>query len=178
MDGQLFLNDSLRELRRLKQLAEAACDQVTDAALFMRLDAEGNSLAILMKHMAGNMKSRWRDFLTTDGEKPDRNRDGEFALDREDDRSSLLQTWEDGWNQVFVTLEGLSANDLEKTVVIRGEDHVVLQAIQRQLSHYAYHVGQMVFLARHLVGADWRSLSIPRGRSDEFVKKPGNYLKN
>ena len=177
MDGQQYIDDMTREFRELKAKAEAALEQVKDAALFTRLDPESNSLAVMMKHMAGNMVSRWSDFLTSDGEKPDRNRDTEFALDPSDDRPSLQQAWERGWEQLLTTVNGLAPSDLERSVTIRGESHLVPQAIQRQFSHYAYHVGQIVFLARHLVGADWRMLSIPRGRSEEFLKGQGNYLK-
>ena len=127
-----------------------------------------------MKHMAGNMRSRWTDFLTTDGEKPDRNRDSEFELEPQDTREHIIATWEDGWSQVFDTVRALGPEDLMKTVTVRGEAHTVLEAIQRQLTHYAAHVGQIVLLSKHYAGANWKTLSIPRGKSREFdVAKSG-----
>lgn len=168
-----WLPDALRELRKYKAMAERATAQLPDEAWFRRLDPETNSVAIVMKHMAGNMRSRWTDFLTSDGEKPDRRRDGEFE-DEDDTPASVRARWEDGWRLVFAALEPLEGSDLERTVTIRGEPHTVRQAIQRQLTHYAYHVGQIVLLAKHLVGADFDSLSIPRGKSAELdVKKDG-----
>src|SRR5438128_6143412 len=145
-------------------------EQVPDDALFSELDAESNSIAIVVKHMAGNMRSRWTDFLMTDGEKPDRNRDSEF-VDPPDTRKALLQLWEGGWSSIFRALEPLSDADLERTVTIRGEAHSVMQAINRQLAHYAHHIGQIVMLAKHLAGEKWTSLSIPRNRSAEFNQK-------
>src|SRR5262245_27938116 len=163
-----FLVDVLLQFRKYKGLADGATAQVADGDLFRSVDPESNSIAIVMKHIAGNMRSRWTDFLTTDGEKPDRDRDTEFESDSADTRASVTARWEDGWRRLFSTLESLSASDLSRTVAIRGEPHTVLQAIQRQLTHYAYHVGQIVFLARHFAGTSWRSLSIPKGKSKEF----------
>jgi hypothetical protein len=165
-----YLADSLDLFRYYKRLAERAMEQVTDAQLFAALDDESNSIAIVVKHMAGNMKSRWRDFLTTDGEKPDRERDSEF-VDPPATREALLQMWEDGWNVVFGALEPLSDADLGRTVTIRGEAHSVMQAINRQVAHYAHHVGQIVMLAKHLARDRWQSLTIPRNRSAEFNVK-------
>ena len=168
-----WLADALRELGKYKSLAERAVAQVPDERWFTRLDPESNSLALVMKHMAGNMRSRWTDFLTSDGEKPDRDRDGEFE-DQDDTPATVRARWEDGWQRVLAAIEPLAAADLARTVTIRGEPHTVQQAIQRQLTHYAYHVGQIVLLAKHLTGPAFESLSIPRGRSAEFdVTKDG-----
>jgi Protein of unknown function (DUF1572) len=163
-----FLEDTILQLRKYKGLADNALAQVADGDLFRSVDAESNSIAIVMKHISGNMRSRWTDFLTTDGEKADRNRDSEFEVEAVDTRASLLQRWEEGWRLLFDAVEELSPGELRRTVTIRGEAHTVLQAIQRQLTHYAYHVGQIVFLARHFAGPLWRSLSIPKGKSKEF----------
>ena len=163
-----FLEDALLQLRKYKGLADGALAQVAEADLFRSVDPESNSIAIVMKHIAGNMRSRWTDFLTTDGEKPDRDRDTEFETERGDTRASIQARWEEGWRLLFSALEALSPADLSRTVPIRGEPHSVLQAIQRQLTHYAYHVGQIVFLARHFAGPKWRSLSIPKGKSKDF----------
>lgn len=156
-----YLEDSLALFRYYKKLAERAMEQVTDEQLFMSLDEESNSIGIIVKHMAGNMRSRWTDFLTTDGEKPDRHRDTEF-VDAPATRAELLKVWEDGWALVFAALEPLSDTDLGRTVTIRGEAHSVMQAVNRQIAHYAHHVGQIVFLAKHFAHDRWQSLSIPR----------------
>jgi hypothetical protein len=158
-----FLEDSLAVFRNYKKLAEGAMAQVTDEQLFAALDPEANSIAIIVKHMTGNMRSRWTDFLTTDGEKPDRHRDTEFE-DAPATREALLGLWEEGWELVFAALDPLSDADLGRTVTIRGEAHSVLQAIHRQIAHYACHVGQIILLAKHFQHAQWRSLSIPRRR--------------
>jgi hypothetical protein len=165
-----YLADSLSLFRYYKGLAERAIEQITDEQLFAALDKEANSIAIVMKHLAGNMRSRWGDFLTSDGEKPDRNRDSEF-MDPPVTRQALLQLWQDGWNYVFQALEPLSDADLDQRVMIRGEAHSVMQAINRQLAHYAYHVGQIVLLAKHFARDRWQSLSIPRNRSAEFNQR-------
>jgi hypothetical protein len=141
--------------------------QVADDQLFTVLDNEGNSIAIIVKHMAGNMRSRWTDFLTTDGEKPDRNRDGEFA-DPPATREALMAEWENGWNRVFAAIEPLTDADLARKVTIRGEAHSVMQAINRQLAHYPHHAGQIVLLAKHFACDHWQSLSVPRNKSAEF----------
>jgi len=172
--GRQYLDDAIRELRKYKAFAERAAAQVEDEAWFRTRDPEGNSIALVMKHMTGNMRSRWTDFLTTDGEKPDRNRDSEFETEDSDTAASIRERWEDGWARVFAALEALEPDDLGRTVTIRGERHTVLQAINRQLTHYASHVGQIVFLAKHLAGERWQTLSIPRGKSREFdVTKTG-----
>ncbi len=149
-------------------------EQLDDEQLFRSLDAESNSIALIRKHMAGNMRSRWTDFLTTDGEKPDRHRDREFELEAGDSRESLTAHWEAGWARALETIGALEPEDLQKTVRIRGEPHTVLEALDRQLTHYAYHVGQIVLLARHLAGPDWRWLSVPKGESESYeVSKEG-----
>jgi len=165
-----YLEDSLELFRQYKKHAERAIAQVKDEDLFATLDPESNSIAIIVKHMAGNMRSRWTDFLTSDGEKPDRHRDSEF-VDPPATREALLALWEDGWSRVFGALEPLSDVDLKRTVMIRGEAHSVLQAINRQLAHYAQHVGQIVLLAKHYAGETWQSLSIPRNRSAEYTSR-------
>ena len=144
--------------------------QVEDEQLFAVLDQEMNSIAILVKHMAGNMRSRWTNFLTTDGEKPDRNRDSEF-IEPPPSREALLQVWQSGWDRVFAALEPLSEADLSRTVMIRGEPHSVMQAINRQLAHYASHCGQIVMLAKHFAAQHWKTLSVPRNRSVAFNQK-------
>lgn len=165
-----YLEDSLAVLHQYKKMAEAALAQVRDDQLTAILDPEMNSLAQIVKHMAGNMRSRWTDFLTTDGEKLNRNRDGEF-VEPPSSREQLMSVWEDGWKRVFAAIEPLSENDLGKTVTIRGEPHSVMQAINRQLAHYASHVGQIVFLAKHLQHTNWKSLTIPRGKSAEYLQQ-------
>ena len=163
-----FLDEIRRQLRGHKRLAEGAIAQVTDQQLLVTLDPESNSLAILIKHLAGNMRSRFTDFLTTDGEKPDRHRDHEFELSGNTTREELLRWWEQGWTCVFKTLDTLKPEDLMRTVLIRQEPHTVLQALNRALAHYAFHIGQIVFLAKHLGSHNWQTLSVPRGKSEEF----------
>jgi hypothetical protein len=165
-----YLDDSLDLFRYYKKLAERAMAQVTDEQLFVELDEGANSIAIIIKHIAGNMRSRWMDFLTTDGEKPDRNRDSEF-VDPPATREALMQLWEESWGHVFHALEPLADSDLGRTVTIRGEAHSVMQAINRQVAHYAMHIGQIVMLAKHFAHDHWQSLTIPRNRSAEFNRK-------
>lgn len=162
-----YLKDSIEVFRYYKNLAERAMSQCGDAALFESLDTESNSIAIIVKHLAGNMRSRWTNFLTTDGEKPDRNRDSEFEAPRTN-RAELMDQWNLGWNNVFAALEPLADADLTKTVFIRGEAHSVMQAINRQIAHYSYHVGQIVFLAKHFGHDSWKSLTVPRKNSSAF----------
>ena len=162
-----YVEDSLAVFRYYKGLAERAMAQVSDEELLLVLDAEMNSIAVIVKHMAGNMRSRWTDFLSSDGEKPDRNRDSEF-IDPPATRQALLQLWESGWHALFHALEGLTQADLDRTVTIRGEAHSVMQAVNRQLAHYPYHCGQIVLLAKHFRREGWTSLSVPRGKSAEF----------
>jgi hypothetical protein len=165
-----YLEDSLSVFRYYKKLAERAMEQVTDEQLFTTLDEEANSIGLVVKHMAGNMRSRWSDFLSTDGEKANRNRDSEF-VDPPETREALLALWEDGWAQLFHALEPLTDDDLGRTVTIRGEAHSVVQAINRQLAHYPYHVGQIVLLAKHFACDRWQSLSVPRNKSAEFNRR-------
>jgi hypothetical protein len=141
---------------------------VDDAVFFARSDDEANSIALVVKHVAGNLRSRWRNFLVEDGEKPDRDREAEFELGEVDTRDALLARWEEGWAILFAELGGLGADDLLRTVTIRHEPHSVVQCIHRQLTHYGYHVGQIVLLARQARGAAWTSLSIPRRKSSAF----------
>ena len=162
-----YLADALSSFRAYKKLADKAIAQTKDDELFLKLDEEGNSIAIVMKHMAGNMISRWTDFLNSDGEKPDRNRDMEFVIETSS-REDVIAYWERGWKSVFDAIEPLTPADFSRTVTIRGQEHTIVQAINRQLMHYAYHIGQIVFLAKHYRSADWTSLSIPRNRSAEF----------
>lgn len=166
--AQHYLDDALHTFRDQKKLAERAFGQITDADFFAALDDESNSIAINVKHMAGNMISRWTEFLTTDGEKPERDRDIEFVMMPGTTKGEMLAYWDKGWKCVFAAVEPLSPEDLMRTVRIRGQDHTVVQAINRQLSHYAYHIGQIVFLAKHFKAGDWQSLSVPRNRSAEF----------
>jgi len=165
-----YLMDSLTIFRYYKRLAERAMEQVSDADLFTELDAQTNSIAIVIKHMAGNMRSRWTDFLGTDGEKPDRNRDSEFEAPPQT-RAELLEMWEQGWACLFIAIQPLTDADLTRTVYIRGEAHSVMQAINRQVAHYQYHIGQIVLLARHFAGERWQSLTIPRRQSAEFNRR-------
>jgi hypothetical protein len=165
-----YIKDAVSLFRYYKRLAERAMEQVADEQLFAVLDREGNSIAVIVKHMAGNMRSRWTDFLTTDGEKPTRDRDGEF-VDPPATRKDLLAAWEDGWNRLFTALEPLTDTDLGRTVTIRGETHSVMQAINRQLAHYPHHVGQIVLLAKHFACDHWQSLSVPRNKSAEFNRR-------
>ncbi len=162
-----YLQDSIAVFRYYKNLGERAMNQCNDSMLFQTLDVESNSIAIVVKHMAANMRSRWTDFLTSDGEKPDRNRDSEFEAPATS-RAELMQQWNAGWNCVFAALEPLSDADLTKTVLIRTEEHSVMQAINRQIAHYSYHVGQIVFLAKHFGCDEWKSLTVPRKQSAAF----------
>lgn len=169
-----WLTDARREFEKYRRMAERAVAQVPESRWSARLDPEANSVALVMKHLAGNMRSRWTDFLTTDGEKPDRDRDSEFEDAPGDDASSIRARWDAGWTTLLAALDGLTPADLGRTVTVRGEPHTVAQAIQRQLTHYAYHVGQIVLLAKHEAGPEWKTLSIARGKSREFdVRKDG-----
>jgi hypothetical protein len=165
-----YLADSLAVFRYYKHLADRAMEQVPDEHLFTALDGESNCIALIVKHLAGNMRSRWTGFLTTDGEKPDRNRDSEFE-DPPATRAALLAMWEDGWQRAFDALEPLSDADLTRTVYIRREAHSVMQAITRQMTHSAMHVGQIILLAKHFAHESWRPLTIPKGKSAEFNRR-------
>ena len=163
-----YLNDAKRQFQSLKALADGAMAQIEDHDLFTTLDEEANSIAVLLKHMAGSMRTRWAGFPATAEETQARDRDSEFTVAEEDTKAALRERWEAGWRYVFAALELLTPEDLSKTVHIRGKPFSVLEAINRQLTHYAYHVGQIVFLAKHFRSGAWQSLSIPRGKSDEF----------
>ena len=165
-----YLKDSIDLFRYYKKLGERAMVQCPDEGIFTVVDAESNSIAIIVKHLAGNMRSRWTDFLTTDGEKPDRNRDTEFE-EPPATRAELMELWERGWKYLFDALEPLTDTDASRTVTIRTEPHSVMQAVNRQVAHYSYHVGQIVYLARHFAGDKWQSLTIPKRKSGEFNKQ-------
>lgn len=165
-----YLEDSLTLFRMYKSLGEKAMAQLTGDQLYAVLDPEMNSVAVIVKHIAGNMLSRWSDFLTSDGEKPFRDRDAEFEAPPPT-REALMDLWNRGWACLFSALEPLTDADLTRTITIRTEPHSVMQAINRQVSHYAYHVGQIVFLAKHLQSEHWKSLSVPRGQSQKFNQK-------
>ena len=166
----ILLEAAIGTFRKQKDLAERAMVQLSDQQMHVALDPNTNSIAVIAKHMAGNMRSRWTDFLTTDGEKPWRNRDDEF-VDTFTSREQILETWNAGWSCLFQALEALSESDLEKQVAIRGERLIVPLAILRQIDHYAYHVGQIVFIARILAGDNWQVLTIPRGKSREYNER-------
>jgi hypothetical protein len=163
-----YLRDSAATMRKYQSLADRSLARVSDAHFFAALDAESNSLAVVVKHMAGNLLSRWTDLLTSDGEKPGRDRDSEFVIAPAETRASLMARWGAGWATALASLESLTPADLDRTIHIRGEPHSLVQAINRQLTHAAYHVGQIVFLAKHFQADDWESLSIPRGQSGQF----------
>ena len=165
-----YIEDAVAVFRYYKRLAERAMEQVADEQLFAAIDPEANSIAIVVKHMVGNMRSRWTDFLTTDGEKPSRNRDSEF-VEPAQTRAALMAEWESGWSLLFGAIEPLTDTDLSRRVTIRGEAHSVMQAINRQLAHYPHHVGQIVLLAKHFACDRWQSLSVPRNKSAEFNQK-------
>ena len=164
-----YLNDAVHQFRAMKSLAEGAMAQISDAELFTTLDEEANSIAVILKHMAGSMRARWTAFPSSSDEPPGRNRDSEFAIDEGDTKKALIDHWEAGWRYLFDALEPLTAEDMAKTVRIRGRSLTVIEAINRQLTHYAYHVGQIVFLAKHFRSGAWQSLSIPRGKSAEYT---------
>lgn len=168
-----YLHDVFRTFRNYKALGERALAQIPEAALLTELDANSNSIAVIVKHISGNLRSRFRDFLTSDGEKPDRNRDREFEMTAPASRAEVMRWWEDGWSTVLGALESLTPEDLTRTVHIRGEAFLVLEALNRSVSHTAYHVGQIVYLARHFAGPAWTSLSIPKGGSAQAAV--GNY---
>jgi len=176
----IFLHAALTALRSNKAYADKAVAQLPDDKLHVALDANTNSIAVIMKHVAGNLLSRWTDFLTTDGEKPNRNRDMEFVIEPETTSGDVIDYWERGWKCAFDAIEPLTADDLLKTVSIRGESHTVMQAINRQLTHYPNHIGQIIFLAKHFRSSEWQTLSIPRNKSADFnkyleAKKPSEH---
>ena len=163
-----YLEEARRQFRGHKRMAESAMTQLRDEDFFVTLDPEANSVAILVKHLAGNRHSRFTDFLTSDGEKPDRFRDREFELNPATSRADVMKWWEEGWSCVFAAIEALRPEDVMRTVTVRGEPHTVMQAVNRQIAHYAQHTGQIVFLSKHLRSGDWKTLSIPRGKSEEY----------
>ena len=167
-----YLEEAQRQFRGHKRMAEGAMAQLRDEDFFVVLDPEANSVAILVKHLAGNMRSRFTDFLTSDGEKPDRFRDREFELSPATTRGDVMKWWEEGWACVLAAIKSLKPEDVMRTVTIRGEPHTALQAINRQIAHYAQHTGQIVFLAKHLRSSKWKTLSIPRGKSEQFKTAP------
>jgi uncharacterized damage-inducible protein DinB len=162
-----YLSDAIESFRSYKQMAEKAMAQISDEEFFRSIDEEANSVAVIVKHMAGNLRSRWTDFLTSDGEKPDRRRDTEFEMIN-DTRESLMQFWEAGWQTLFGSIEPLTAEDFGRFVTIRGEPHTICEALNRQMTHYAYHVGQIVLLSKHFRSSDWKTLSVPKNKSAEF----------
>jgi hypothetical protein len=163
-----YLEEMKRQFRGHKRMGEAAVAQLEDKDIFATLDPESNSVAALIKHIAGNARSRFTDFLTSDGEKPDRFRDQEFEISEETTRQEVLDWWEQGWTRVFSTLDSLNPEDVQRTITIRQEPHSVMQALNRALAHYAQHIGQIVFLSKHLRSSQWRTLSIPRGESENY----------
>ncbi|MFZ0313814.1 MAG: DinB family protein [Candidatus Korobacteraceae bacterium] len=169
--GTHYLDEVFRGLRGHKRLADDSIAQLSDQQFFAQPDPESNSVAIIVKHMAGNLRSRFTNFLTTDGEKPDRHRDEEFLTPSDTSRDQLLQWWEQNWQLLFDTINSLQPGDLERSVTIRGQKHSVLQALNRAVSHCAYHTGQITFLAKHWKGSDWKSLSVPKGQSEQFNAK-------
>ena len=176
--GQAYLDDIVFTFRKQKESAERAFRQVEDVDFFRKPGEHSNSIALIIKHVGGNLASRWTDFLTTDGDKPWRNRDGEFNLVAEDTRSALIDAWEAGWIALFQTLGSLQEADLTRRVTIRREEHTVFQAIHRSLTHTAYHVGQIVFLAKQWKDAQWKTLSVPRGQSEQVNAKMLQKQKN
>jgi hypothetical protein len=166
-----YLVDIVRTFRNYKSLGDRALAQTADADLNVLIDPEANSIALVVKHLSGNLKSRFTDFLTTDGEKPDRDRDAEFEMTQQASREEIVGWWEDAWTVTMATLESLGPADLERTVTIRREPFLVMEALNRLASHAAYHVGQIVFLSKHFAGAEWKSLSIPKGMSKQATGK-------
>jgi len=162
-----YHSDAVKSFRNYKKMAERAIEQVSDEEFFALIDAEANSIAVIVKHITGNALSRWTDFLTSDGEKDFRNRDIEFEL-IDDTRESLMEFWERGWLALFDNLEPLTVDDFSRTITIRGEPHTIVEAVNRQMTHYAYHIGQIVLLAKHFKSAEWKTLSVPKNKSAEF----------
>jgi hypothetical protein len=176
MSKENYIELLLREFRRLKSLADGAISQCSDEHFFATPAPTDNSIAVIVKHLAGNLVSRWTDLLTSDGEKPDRNRDAEFEIRPEESRAHLVGGWEAGWSVLFTSLGSLTEADLSRVIKIRGEPLSLLQAVNRQLTHYSYHVGQIVYVAKHFCGESWKTLSIPRGGSARFNQRPKAYV--
>jgi hypothetical protein len=160
-----YLKDVIRQFRMFKGFVDKALPRVPDESLHTQLDENSNSIAIIVKHVGGNLRSRYRDFLTSDGEKPDRDRDGEFETTTQESRAEMLKWWDEGWSIAMASLETLEPADLDRTIYIRGEAFLVIEALNRSLAHTASHVGQIVYLARHFAGDTWTSLTIPKGAS-------------
>ncbi len=175
MDGKAYLASALEEFHKLRDLAERAIGQVSAEQLFYAPGPECNSIAIIMKHVGGNLRSRWSNVLTADGEKPDRNRDAEFEKEERDTAQSIRARWDEGWTTVLATFAGLKPEQVEARIAIRGEPFTVLQAANRSLTHTSQHVGQIVFLAKLVAGPGWKTLSIPRGQSASFNQAPQPY---
>lgn len=168
--GNEYLKIVIERFKSVKSLGDKTINQLSNEEIYWTYNDESNSIAIIVKHLSGNMVSRWTDFLTTDGEKEYRNRDKEF-LDDISSKSELTIVWEKGWQTLFEALTGLSEHDLLKKIYIRGEGHLVLEAIERQMAHYSYHVGQIVYIGKQLKNNKWESLSIPKGKSEEYLKQ-------
>lgn len=177
MFWKAYLEDIVFSFEKHKRMAEQAFEQLADEEFFHKPGEHSNSVAVILKHVAGNLKSRWTDFLTTDGDKPWRDRDGEFLIGPQDSREHLLDAWRQGWEALFGALAALGEEDLLRRVPIRGEEHTVVQAIDRSLTHTAYHVGQVLYLARLLKKDGWRWLTIPPGQSQQYAAQKGQYLK-
>lgn len=171
MDLNKYLENLINEFKSLKSQAEKAMEQLDDSQFYCLLDNEANSIALIVKHMAGNMISRWTNFLTTDGEKPDRMRDAEFEFHESDKRDLLIKRWEEGWKICLVTVSSLTPKDLEKEITIRSQPYKVYAAINRQLIHYSVHTGQIILLAKHYQGENWKTLSVPKGKSEQHLKE-------
>lgn len=178
MSQENYVDLLRREFKRLKTLADGAISQCSDEQFFAAPAPTDNSVAVIVKHLAGNLVSRWTDLLTTDGEKPDRDRDAEFEIMPEDSRAHLLDSWERAWGVLFTSLSMLTEADMSRSIRIRGEPLTVLQAVNRQLAHYSYHVGQIVYVAKHFCGSSWKTLSIPRGGSAQFNRRPATYVRS
>jgi hypothetical protein len=176
--SESYVQAVIHEFRRLKSLGDGAISQIPAEQFFACPSVGDNSIAVIVKHVGGNLVSRWTDFLTSDGEKPGRNRDMEFEIATNESREQLLQMWERGWMTLFAALEPLRDSDMVRMITIRGEALTVLQAVNRQLTHYAYHVGQIVYVAKHYCGPAWRTLSIPLGSSGEFNRTPTRYVED
>jgi len=168
--GSTYLRDILRTYKIYKALGEKALAQVPDAHLHTEIGPGSNSIAVIAKHIAGNLRSRFGDFLTTDGEKPDRNRDAEFETPQRVSREEILRWWEGGWATALGAIEALQVEDLDRLVHIRKEPFAVVEALNRSITHTVYHVGQIVYLARHFAGPNWKTLTIPKGKSKEVTK--------
>ncbi|MCM3799346.1 DUF1572 domain-containing protein [Caldibacillus thermoamylovorans] len=168
--GNVYLRVVIERFKSVKTLGDKTIELLSEKDIHWTYNQESNSVAVIVKHLSGNMISRWTDFLTSDGEKENRNRDEEF-IDDISSKSELMRVWEKGWNVLIDTLTGLKEEDLLKTIKIRGEKHFVLEAIERQMTHYAYHVGQIVYIGKQLKDSEWKTLSIPRGKSEDYRKE-------